>query len=683
MGGTGRQAEKAKTKTSTAGNDLTPEGDDTLTRIIALAYLVIFLIALPAFARPASAAGLESAQRQTDPKAPDHTEETRASARQQRTGPPQKAGGSAGGLATRNVSFNFDDADVYSVAQTVFGDLLRVNYIIDSRVKGRVTFRSVAPVPTDAVVPLMEVILRLNGIGIVEEEGLYRLLPISELSRETGNIGYGREADKVSSRGKALLQVIPIRHVASSDMAKIITPFLSQNAVLIDVPKGNQIIVVDTDANIKRVLRLVDIFDNESLRKRKPSVFVYTVQNGKAKDVAALLQQIFMGRAAERTTAPPAAKTPAQSVPPSAPGASPPPGPPPFVSIPGAAGSGAEGLVSDTTRIFPDEVTNSIIVMATPEDYEIIQETIKKIDVVPRQVVLEGIVAQINLQDNLSLGVAWSVKARLNFRVKPFDRTTLDGIIGQNPSALQVDPVNPTNSGFTFVGTDDEGVVRALVNALSSDSRGKLLAAPHILVSDNREARIQVGQQVPLVTSETFGSTTVAPQRTIQYRDIGIILKVRPQVNESGLVSLDLNQEISTFSLLPLSGTQRDIILNKTEATTNLVVQDGQTIVIGGLIREDTSKSRVGIPFINKIPLIGRLFGSTDDEVKRNEIIILLTPHVIKNQQEARQFTSDYIDSFTKTSKGMKKEELLNEKGRVSVPAPSPGTPHGLEDRRE
>ncbi len=120
-----------------------------------------------------------------------------------------------------------------------------------------------------------------------------------------------------------------------------------------------------------------------------------------------------------------------------------------------------------------------------------------------------------------------------------------------------------------------------------------MLAAPHILVSDNREARIQVGQQVPLITSETYGTVGVAPVRSFQYRDIGIILKVKPRINEGGLVSLDISQEISTYEKLTLSVGDSQLLINKTDVTTDLVVQDNQTIVIGGLIREDTTKASV------------------------------------------------------------------------------------------
>jgi type II secretory pathway component GspD/PulD (secretin) len=549
--------------------------------------------------------------------------------------------------ARGSISLNFDDADVYQVIQTIFGDVLRVNYIVDPRVKGRVTFRSIAPIPTDQVLPIMETILRINGIGVVEDSGLYRIVPISEVAREPASVGFGRDPEKIPSTGKSLVQVVPILFLQSSEVIKLITPFLSATAVVIDVPKTNQIIIVDTDASVKRILQFLSTFDNEQQKKKQAQVYVYAVQNGKAKNVANLLQQIFLG--ARSTTTP---STPERSTTTTTPATPRPPTPQP--SQPPASqqqqsrptgSSTPETLVSDLTRIFADEILNSVIILATPEDYTLIKETIAKIDLQPRQVMIEGLVAQITLTDNFSLGLAYAF--RTQFKIS--GDSVMKGLIGLNTGNLNAEAI--PSSGFTFVGTVGDDV-RAVINALATQSRAKVIAAPHILVTDNREARIQVGKQVPIVTSETYGSTTVAPQRTIQYKDIGIILKVTPQVNESGLVSLDIAQEVSTYETIELGIADKTIILNKAEATTNVVVKDGETIVIGGLIREDTNKSRTGVPWLSKIPLFGYLFGNTTDDESRQEIIILLTPRVVKTPSEAKDVTSDYVDRITKTGKG-------------------------------
>jgi general secretion pathway protein D len=565
-------------------------------------------------------------------------------------------------------ALNFDDADVYMTIQTVFGEALKLNYVVDPRVKGRVTFRAVSPIPRESVLPLMEVILRLNGIGMVEDNGLYRIVPISDISKEPSPVSYGRNPESIPVTGKSLVQVVPILYAQSSEILKLITPFASTNALLIDVPKGKQIIIVDTDANVKRLLKLVEVFDNEGVKRKKPQVFTYQVQNGKAKDIATLLQQIFVGSRGAAGATPATSSTTVfggQSA--SSPAASGFPGASP--SMTSTSSVGAELLVSEFTRIIHDEITNQIVILSSPEDYASIKETIERIDLVPRQVVIEGMIASVALTDNLSLGLAGLLKGNI---------LNLDASFGLNLGSLNVDKNGLSTSGFTFVGTDIGGQVRGLITALATESKAKLLATPYILVSDNKEAKIQVGQQVPLVTSETYGTTGVAPMRSIQYRDIGIILKVKPRVNDGGLVTLDVDQEVSTFSTITLFANEQQIILNKTAATTNLVVQDNQTLVIGGLIREDTSKSRSGIPFLSKIPFLGWLFGNTNDNTTRQELIILLTPHVVKNQAEAKNLSSDYIDNMAESSKGrIKKEELMKAGTGKGIPEKSPAAGGG------
>jgi len=225
---------------------------------------------------------------------------------------------------------------------------------------------------------------------------------------------------------------------------------------------------------------------------------------------------------------------------------------------------------------------------------------------------------------------------------------------------LDASIISPT---FTFAAYDAANNVKLYLQSLATEGKAKILAAPHILVSDNREAKIQVGSQIPLATSTTTtptsGDTTATSTitSTVQYKDIGIILKVKPQVNDSGLVSLEISQEVSSRGdKVTIAGQEYESI-NKTEAATNLVAQDGETIIIGGLIREDATDSRAGIPFLSKLPILGYLFGSTIDENSRNELIILLTPRVIRNQQEAQEVTSDYINRY----KGITKDDNVNE----------------------
>jgi len=554
-----------------------------------------------------------------------------------------------------DVSFFFDDADVYEVIQTIFGEVLKVNYIVDPKIRGRVNFRTTTPIPKDQVLPVMEIILRLNGIAVVEESGLYRIISIADIPKEPAPIRFGRDPKSVELKGIAIVQVVQLQYIGSSEMIKILTPLLSQGGAVLDVPP-NFLIIADTDANIKRLLQVVEIFDSEKLKLARPQVFVYPVQNSKAKDVAAMLQQIFLGAkpsapaAAKPTTA---AKTPSPS---------------PAPSQPTPSGTtGEEALVSEVTKIFADEVTNSVIILATPEDFVTITEAIKKIDIVPRQVVIEALIVRVDLTDTLDFGLQWIIQNEIKITgLKPFgnnDTVNLKGPL-QLDARIAGKPIPPN---FTFTAFDAQNQVKLLLQSLAYEGKAKILASPHILVSDNREASIQVGSQIPLATSTTTTplATTEVPSAitsSVQYKDIGIILKVKPQVNESGLVSLEISQEVSSLGDNVSIAGQAFASINKTEAQTNLVAQDGQTIIIGGLIREDTAQSRTGIPFLSKIPILGYLFGSTVNEKTRNELIILITPHVMKTLEEAKGVTSGYIDRFEKRTKEIKIEEFLKER---------------------
>lgn len=556
--------------------------------------------------------------------------------------------------AAGSVSFFFDDADIFEVVQTVFGEILKVNYVIDSKVKGRVNFRTVQPIPREEVLPVMETILRLNGIGFVVENGLYRILPLNEVSKELVYSQVGKEPEKVA------IELFTFKNVnikeSMADIENAVGLNLKEGSVrILPIYRLNALMVVaSTKENMSYIRSWIDAFD-KMFAHAKPKIFVYPVQNSKADHIASLLQAIFSGgapaaapsttktttqtpAAASKTsaTAAPASTTPSTSAAPKT-GAA-------------ATATGTGFLVTPDTRVFADEITNSLIIVSTPADYEFIVETVKKLDVLPRQVMIEALIAEVTLSDSMSFGLEWSLKTDINMR--PFDREwNLSGDISSSSG------IDTSKGGFTLIGTDPSGIVRATLQALAGEDRVRVLSSPHILVSDNREAKIQIGDQVPIATSQTV-NTGITPQQTtttIQYKDTGTILKVKPQVNEGGLVSLEIMQEVSDFSTKSLFGSDQ-IIINKREATTNLVAQDGQTIVIGGLIKDKTTRSKTGIPLLSKIPVLGYLFGKTTDDESRTELIILLTPRVIRNQQEAKDVTSDYVQRL----KGLDKEMLDN-----------------------
>jgi type II secretion system protein D len=570
--------------------------------------------------------------------------------------------------ASATVSFFFDDADIFEVVQTVFGDILKANYIIDPQVKGRVNFRTVTPIPKEEVLSVIEIIFRLNGIGYVEEGGLYRIIPLADVSRELVYSQIGKTPEKVA------IEMFTFRNLdlkeSMTDIETALGLHLKGGTVrLVPVFRMNALIVIASSREqLDYIKEWAEVFDT-MYGIARPKIYVYPLQNSKASHIASLLQSILSGGGA--SAASPAA-TPARTVQPrtqAEPGTAAAPAATTTAETQrtgaGTTVTSAGTFVSRETRIFADEITNSLIILAIPSDYVFLEETIKRLDTQPRQVVIEGLIARVDLTDNLSFGFAWSLKTDVNIKdIKPFNKDiNLDGDVFSRPFGTTFD--RGAGDGFTFVATDPSGIVRARLTAALKDSRAKILAAPHILVSDNREARIQVGSQIPLATSTTttpLADATNTTTATIQYKDIGIILKVKPQINDSGLVSLEITQEVSSQGDNVSIAGSAFASINKTEATTDLVAQDGQTIVIGGLIREDATRSKDGIPFLSKIPLLGYLFSNTSRTSTRTELIILLTPHVVKSQTEAGKLTSDYIHQFEKTSRDRDIKEFIEER---------------------
>ncbi|MCK7495055.1 MAG: hypothetical protein MZW92_31200 [Comamonadaceae bacterium] len=365
--------------------------------------------------------------------------------------------------------------------------------------------------------------LRLNGIGIVEESGLRRIVPIGEIPREPAPVGIGRNPEDVKITGQAVLQdrTDPVYAVVGSGQGH--DPFLSKTAVIIDIPKSNYIAIVDTDSNVRRLLQLIDVLDSEQLKKIKPEVFVYPVQNGKAKDLATLIQQIFLGSKAP--AAGPAAQ-PARAAARASPR-----------SLqrrrgPRQGGRPAkEALVSDITRIFADEITNAIIILATPDDYELIADTIRKIDIVPRQVIIEGLIVRVDLTDNFSLGFAYSFLTDMNLQFKQLSKDIpLQGGVAILPGPALDTSVKtrgslspPAGPRRASSGSRSPPPTRATPGRRSS--RRRIFSCRTTGRRGSRWASRSLSRTSTTASPVSRGRSPATPSTsTIQYKDIGIIL---------------------------------------------------------------------------------------------------------------------------------------------------------------
>jgi general secretion pathway protein D len=362
--------------------------------------------------------------------------------------------------------------------------------------------------------------------------------------------------------------------------------------------------------------------------------YIYKVQNSKAEDIQNVLSQLYGGASPAPPLAEPSGPDTASTAQAGA-----------FGSTQTAPAPGGGQAVSDgETRIVADTVTNSLIVHATPQDYAGIRQTIEALDILPRQVLVDAQIFEVALDDSLSFGVT----AALQNRGTLANPQTTASFVGTPPSA--------SAQTFAFVGRTRELVM--FLNASENRSRVRTVSSPSVLVSDNMTAQFQVGAEVPIPTTSSItpvqsdGTNLFA--QTITFRTTGVLLNVRPQINESGRVTLEIAQEVSQAG----TNTTSDIVapvIGKSSVTSTIVVQDGQTIALGGFIRENQELARSRIPLLGRIPGLGVLFGNTRNATTRSELVILITPHVIRDFDAAALATEELRSRLEEI------QELLND----------------------
>jgi general secretion pathway protein D len=333
-------------------------------------------------------------------------------------------------------------------------------------------------------------------------------------------------------------------------------------------------------------------------------------------------------------------------------------------------------------RIVPDPATNSLIIYGTVQEFQNIKTILKDLDAVPRQVLIDAMILQVDLRDGENFGVDYEI---IRQRTTIFGETyrslgalrSLGGLFS-SPNAKQA----ITNLGLTAIVGDND--VSAMIRALATDSRVKLLSSPSVLAADNRPARIQVGAEVPYPTGSVTSNEATTTSTTIQYRNTGRILTIIPQVNAQGLVNLQIKAEVSALGDNVSIGGESFPSFNTQDAETTAVIQDGETLVIGGLIGENKSKTRTGLPYLMNLPVVGRFFGTTLETSERNELIMLITPRVIRSRDEARFATEEFKSKVNTVRNELERVERERAKSLPKTPAPEippPAVPKTSEER--
>lgn len=617
------------------------------------------------------------------------------------------------------VALRFDNADIYEVVQTILGDILKLNFIMDPGATGKVTINTSGTVSQADIYSILERILQMNGLSIVREGGLYKIIRDANASRDS--LGF-----EAAGNGSPVIQIIPVRFVQASGLINVLRNFVGPQAAIFNDQTNRYVIVADRVANVQKLTELVKTLDVDYLREVKidflrlehsdaselaremetlfkqsgmfnwpgtegnkvffmpitrmngvlvaaanedvlaaarkwlklldgepqdvsSRVRIHHVQNTQATHLADILRQLFGGAAA----APRADK----------------------VVVGGSVPSAATGGLSGAVQIIPDEATNSLVIKANPQDYLMIKQVIDSIDKVPRQVLIQVMVAEVTLNDETKFGVEWwlkNAKTKIGGDRYPAQISLDSGLVAPTAGSIVGDLAKGANSGINYMIFNGVGDVIGLVNALATTTDINLLSTPHVLASDGKEAKIEVGSDEPVVTqtvstpvAATTGTTaSLSTSNSVQYRPTGILLSVKPNVNESGLVTLSLSQEVSNRGNSVLVGGQEYPSFSKRKVNTEVTLQEGRSLLVAGLIQDKANNSNTGVPLLKDIPGLGYLFGATGKTRQKTELIITLTPYVVRTREEGEQVTEAFKRSLQDLKGVMKKADETLAKGK-------------------
>jgi general secretion pathway protein D len=417
---------------------------------------------------------------------------------------------------------------------------------------------------------------------------------------------------------------------------------------VIPIERLNALLIVTTQPKYLEMARnWVERFDQAGNTSNGTRFFVYQVKNGKAENLAQLIGDLFSSR---RTTT---------TLPTLSPGSNPtelrsapfgqaaPPGQTTTTTVTPSPTTATfqlpsgVGTTANEVRVIADKDTNSLLILSTPADYDVITGALKQLDVVRRQVLVEVLLAEVTLSDDVKFGIDWFIRAR---------HGNITGVLGpeglppggQVLSATNLVPANPFGAGGLQLVNLTGGEVRAVLNALGTDGKTEILASPQIMVLDNEKAEIKVGDRISVQTQSQSGiATGTGVLNSYQYLETGILLAVTPRINSGGMVTLDINQEVSQPKATSSGVGNPNPDVSTRNAKTSVVVASGESIVLGGLIQENNIRETSGLPLLSKIPIIGAAFGSQHFNKTRTELVLVITPRIISDTQGARDATEE------------------------------------------
>ena len=583
--------------------------------------------------------------------------------------------------ADQFVSIDFNNVDI-NVFIKFMSELTGTNFVIDQRVKGKVTIISPSKISLKEAYQVFESVLEVHGYTTVKSGEVIKIVPSPDARSKSIETRLREEATDPSDR--IVTQLIPLKYADPVEIKRLFTPMVSKSSVILAYQPTHTMIITDVLSNIQRLLKILKTIDVPGIGQQ---ISVIPVEYADANKMVNLLTTVFKPQrkrtkgaqqiavtmvADERTNvivllanevdtmrikqlismidketprgkgkihvyycenanAEDLAKV-LQEVPSQQQGA--------------AKGKAGTPIVSGKVRISADKATNSLIIMADQEDFLVLKEVIKKLDIPRSMVFIESLIMEVDMDTSLDIGIDWQTFGEVrDANVGATFSENIQPNLDPNTNL----PINPFSGGFT-VGvisgtTEIAGAtlsnISAIIRAVKTDDEFRILSTPQILTTDNEEARITVGENRPYQTRSTTDPSG-GTFESFEYRDVGKILKITPSVTEGRLVRMKISLEVTNIDLTSTLTTSSTLpVTQKRTVDTTVIVQDSQTVVIGGLIEDAQTENETKVPVLGDIPVLGWLFRDRSETAERTNLYIFLTPRVIKSPAEAREIMQD------------------------------------------
>ena len=569
-----------------------------------------------------------------------------------------------------DLSVELTKVDIKQAIKIILGDILKLNYVLHPNVRGLVTLRTVRPITKTQMLGLLDAVLEAHGLMAVHGDGIVQIIPSS--SKKDAKVTHLLKQTKDGFG----VEVIPLTNIPTGKMLKLLAPVVEKDDV-IDLPGINNLLLISgikkQRITIKKLIELLDVDAMASqyvaivsLRNTRPEVmiseleqilsprgnglvrftpikrlnalmaitpnqklietvnlwiarldktkdaderrlFVYFVKHSDATALTETLKGVFASSVRHRRG---------------------------ILQDNDVKNKDTKSALSQTTlhpNFNSDHASNSILIWATGREYELISEVLNKVDISPLQVLIEGTVLEVTLQDNLRYGLKYLIESG-NFR----------SLFTQSNAAI-ASSILP-GFGVTFGG---QNTTKLVIDALSEITDVRVVSSPQLLVMDGGTARLHVGDQVPIIT-RTSSSTATDDNRItneIEYRDTGVTLDITPKVKSSGTVTLNISQTVSDVVRTSSSEINSPTIQQR-QVTSTASLQSGTTALLAGLIREVATDIKSGIPLLHKLPVLGHFFGTTGEQKQRTELVVLISPKVIKSRDESEKITEDILQKY-------------------------------------